>query len=104
MRSKQVDRVAERATLIAREIDAFIRSVEDMKREPGRRPRAWKGACNYCIRKLVTLKKKILYVIQIGPEMERWAELRHFVAIWMKKSRGGAAAHMNAFYARHYVG
>ena len=103
-RSRQVDRLVDRVKRAVREIDRFIVAVEEMKRERHPEHRGWKGACSYCVRKLITIKNKIKYALELGDEEDRWEEAKHFMALWQRKARGGPRVHMEAFYAHHYVG
>ena len=103
-RSRQVDRLVDRVKRAVREIDRFIVAVEEMKRERHPERCGWKGACSYCIRKLITIKSKIKYALELGAEEDRWEEAKHFMALWQRKARGGPCVHMDAFYAHHCVG
>ena len=73
----KVDHLAERVTKIIFEVNKYIIAIEEMKTD-ARGRKSWKGACNRAIRKLVTLKGKLEYVLlEVFP-----VRVLPFVALW----------------------
>ena len=99
----QVDHLAERVAKIIFQVNKFIIAIEEMKND-GRKRKSWKGACNSAIRKLVTLKGKLEYVLKMPEGEDRLVEANHFIECWEMKARGGPRKHMEASYAHHVVG
>ena len=99
----KVDHLAERVTKIIFEVNKYIIAIEEMKTD-ARGRKSWKGACNRAIRKLVTLKGKLEYVLEMPEGEDRLIEANHFIERWELKSRGGPRKHMDASYAHHVVG
>ena len=99
----QVDHLADRVAKIIFQVNKFIIAIEDMKND-GRKQKSWKGACTNAIRKLVTLKGKLEYVLKMPEGEDRRIEANHYIERWEMKARGGPRTHMRASYERHYVG
>ena len=99
----KVDHLAERVAKIIFEVNKYIIAIEEMKTD-ARGRKSWKGACTNAIHKLVTLKGKLEYVLEMPEGEDRRVEANHFIERWEMKSRGGARKHMQMSYERHYVG
>ena len=73
----KVDHLAERVAKIIFEVNKYIIAIEEMKTD-ARGRKSWKGACNRAIRKLVTLKGKLEYVLALHT-LSEWA---HTLSKW----------------------